>query len=85
MGKTCGGHGTCREPGTAAGTGTVLPSSKDPDCLTLRAMIAAGGRHLRVNGGRFDMPDFRPRSEWLREMIFQGILSAERPHRRLSN
>lgn len=77
LAKTAGGRGTCRESGTAAGSGTVLPSTEDPDYLTLRAMIAAAGRHLREQGGRFDMPDFRPRSEWLREMIFHGVLPAE--------
>ncbi|HSP42395.1 MAG TPA: hypothetical protein VLO11_05965 [Luteolibacter sp.] len=76
LAKTAGGHGTCREAETAAGTGAVLPSTDDPDYRTLWAMIDAGGKHLRENGGRFDMPDFRPRPEWVREMIFYGILPA---------
>lgn len=77
-----GGHGTCREAGQAAGKGTVLPSTADPDYLILREMIDAGRQRLQASGGRFDMPDFRPRPEWVREMIFFGILPKDTDPRR---
>lgn len=69
-----GGHGTCRETGVTAGEGAVITSSDDPDFRVLLEMIQAGKDKLRENGGRFDMPDFRPRREWVREMISYGIL-----------
>jgi hypothetical protein len=71
-----GGRGTCREPGRAAGEGAVFASADDPDYRALWDMIDAGRRHLHESGGRFDMPDFRPRPEWVREMISYGILPA---------
>jgi hypothetical protein len=74
LAKAAGGHGTCRAPGEDAGGGTVFAATDDPDFLTLLEMIAAGHRHLHGPGARFDMPHFRPRPEWVREMIAYGIL-----------
>jgi hypothetical protein len=77
-----GGHGTCRMAGQAAGEGAVLPSTADPDYRVLRKMIDAGRQRLHASGGRFDMPDFQPRPEWVREMILFGILTPDTDPRR---
>jgi hypothetical protein len=77
-----GGHGTCRMAGQAAGEGAVLPSTADPDYRVLRKMIDAGRQRLHASGGRFDMPDFQPRPEWVREMILFGILPPDTDPRR---
>jgi hypothetical protein len=77
-----GGHGTCRMEGQSAGKGAVLPSAEDPDYQALWRMIETGRQRLRASGGRFDMADFRPRPEWVREMIFYGMLPQHTDPRR---
>jgi hypothetical protein len=52
----------------------VFTSKEDPDYQTLLRMIEAGKAKLD-NIKRFDMPDFRPRLEYLGEMKRYGILS----------
>ena len=71
-----GGWGRCRQPdGSPA---EVFASRHDPGYQTLRAMIEAGQEHLeRI--GRFDMPHFRPREEYLREMVRYGVLPPDYP------
>ena len=71
-----GGHGTCRDSGREAGEGAVFTGRDDPDWQVLREMIRAGHSYLHGAGKRFDMDGFRPRPEWVREMIFYGILPA---------
>lgn len=68
LAKTAGGWGIC----TNAQGRPVLESRDDPDYRTLLAMIEAGRAHLETIG-RFDMPHFRPRPEYLREMKRYGV------------
>jgi hypothetical protein len=82
LAAAAGGNGTCRGPDRTVGEGAVFETTDDPDYRSLLEMIDAGARHLRESGGRFDMPDFRPRPEWVREMIRFGILPAGTDPRR---
>lgn len=66
LAKTAGGYGTC---------GAVFSGKADPDYRTLLAMVEGGKKRLE-EVKRFDMPGFRPREEWVREMIRYGILPA---------
>ena len=75
LSKAVGGHGTCREAGAPAGTGTVIAGRSDPDYRALLGMVEAGKRRLD-EVKRFDMPGFRPRPEWVREMKLYGVLPA---------
>ncbi len=52
--------------------------TSDPDYRTLLAMIAAGKENLDKIG-RFDMPGFRPRPEYIREMKRYGVLDPDFP------
>jgi hypothetical protein len=70
LATTGGGLGLCA---THPPSG-VFADATDPDYQTLLAMIAAGQDYLR-HIKRFDMPDFRPRPEWIREMQRYGVLS----------
>jgi hypothetical protein len=53
----------------------VLTGRDDPDYRKLLAMCEAGRRKLDEIK-RFDMPEFRPRPEYVREMKRYGVLSA---------
>ncbi len=64
-----GGFGLC----STNPAGGVLASTADADYRTLLAMVEAGRDYLQ-RIGRFDMPDFRPRPEWIREMRRYGVL-----------
>jgi hypothetical protein len=66
LSKTAGGWGLCRKA-DAKEPFTVFAETTDPDYQRLLAMCSAGKEHLdRI--GRFDMPEFRPRVDWVREM-----------------
>lgn len=67
-----GGWGCCADPGTREKV-TVFADTSDPDYQKLLAMCTAGRTALE-NIKRFDMPDFKPRPEWIREMKRYGIL-----------
>jgi hypothetical protein len=71
-----GGLGVCRNP---AGQGAdVFASVSDPDYQALLQMVAAGRIELeRIK--RFDMPGFRPRPQYLRELRRYGILPPDHP------
>jgi hypothetical protein len=75
LARAAGGLGTCREPGTTPGDGTVFSNNSDPDYQAILAMCSAGKR--RLDGvKRFDMPGFRPRREWIAEMKRFSVLPA---------
>jgi len=75
LSKEAGGWGLCRDPKTQAARG-IFASTNDPDYHTLLAMCASGQSQLdKVK--RFDMPGFRPRLDWIREMKRYGILDAD--------
>ena len=54
----------------------VFESKDDPDYQSILAHIRAAGQRLNAIK-RFDMPGFRPRYEYLREMRRYGVLPAE--------
>ena len=70
LAKAAGGLGLCT--GT---NGATFASADDPGYRTLLAMIDAGRKRLDEIK-RFDMPGFRPRPEYLREMKRYGVLPA---------
>ena len=70
LAKAAGGLGLCT--GT---NGAAFASAEDPGYRTLLAMIDAGRKRLDEIK-RFDMPGFRPRPEYLREMKRYGVLPA---------
>ncbi|MCX7819409.1 MAG: discoidin domain-containing protein [Kiritimatiellae bacterium] len=68
LAKEAGGWGLCTNSEGRA----VFASREDADYRTLLAMVEAGRAELeRI--GRFDMPQFRPRPEYLREMKRYGV------------
>ncbi len=76
LAQPSGGLGSClHADGTPA---DVFADTNDPDYSTLLEMVAAGKREL-ANIKRFDMPDFQPTPQYLREMRRFGILPAEFP------
>jgi hypothetical protein len=71
-----GGLGLCRDDqGKAA---TVFAGTDDPDYQKLLAMVTAGKESLDTIK-RFDMPGFRPRPQYLREMKRYGVLAPDHP------
>jgi len=77
LAEAAGGWGLCRDS-SGGQKATVFAGTNDLDYQTLLAFCEAGKAQLeRVR--RFDMTDFRPRPEWVREMKRFGILSAEAP------
>jgi len=70
LSKKAGGLELCREKDKPV---AVFADTSDPDYQKLLAMVAAGKENLETIT-RFDMPHFRPRPEYLREMQRYGIL-----------
>jgi hypothetical protein len=75
LAREAGGWGLCRDPKTKEPR-IVFADTNDPDYRTLLAMCAAGKEKLE-KVKRFDMPGFRPRPDWVREMKRYGVLAAE--------
>ncbi|MCX6875560.1 MAG: hypothetical protein NTW21_17400 [Verrucomicrobia bacterium] len=75
LARTAGGYQLCRRPDDPA---PVFSSTSDPDYRKLLAMVTAGKRDLDTIT-RFDMPNFKPRAAYIREMKRYGILPAELP------
>jgi len=77
LARAAGGYGLCRPPGTPTDSApAVFASTDDPDYRAILAMCEAGKRRLEEIK-RFDMPGFRPRPEYLREMKRYGVLPAD--------
>jgi hypothetical protein len=70
-----GGWGLCRDPRTREKV-VVFADTSDPDYQRLLAISAAGKEFLEKDK-RFDMADFRPRTDWVREMKRFGILPVD--------
>jgi Hydrazine synthase alpha subunit middle domain len=69
--EEAGGFGICKA--TDGQPARVFADANDPDYQKLLAMVIAGRDHLdRIK--RFDMPGFRPRDAYLREMKRYGVL-----------
>ena len=73
LAKAAGGLGLCKNTNDVSAV--VFASKEDPAYRTLRAMIDAGRARLE-EVKRFDMPGFKPRPEYLREMKRYGVLPA---------
>jgi hypothetical protein len=70
LAKSAGGYESC---GAA-----VFADTNDPDYQKILAAIQEAGQTLnRI--GRFDMPGFRPRLEYVRALQQYGILPASQP------
>ena len=76
LARSAGGYGRCR-PADAAkdADSAVFVNKDDADYRALLAMCEAGRRRLD-EVKRFDMPGFRPRPEYVREMKRYGVLPA---------
>ena len=75
LAKKAGGLELCK-PKESEEAAPVFADTKDPDYQKILAMCRAGKRQLdKIK--RFDMPDFRPRQAYVREMKRYGILPAD--------
>jgi hypothetical protein len=72
LAESAGGWGACADP-AAGGKKEVFANRQDPDYLKLLALCQAGHDHLQAIK-RFDMPGFKPRVDWVREMVRYGTL-----------
>ncbi|HLX61027.1 MAG TPA: hypothetical protein VKX17_07070 [Planctomycetota bacterium] len=70
-----GGYGICNKKSGAA---PVFASANDADYLKILAAISEAKKHLDEIK-RFDMPDFKPRVDWVREMKQYGVLPRDLP------
>jgi hypothetical protein len=69
LAREAGGWGVCQDAGGAP----VFTAVSDPDYRTILEGVTEAARWL--DGiKRFDMPGFRPRGDWVREMERYGIL-----------
>jgi hypothetical protein len=76
LSRAAGGYQLCRLPSAPASGGKpVFADKADADYRALLAMCEAGRRRLDQIK-RFDMPGFRPRPEYVREMKRFGLLPA---------
>jgi hypothetical protein len=73
LARAAGGYGACTKNGPAP-----FASAADPDYQKILAAIDEARRQLQAIK-RFDMPGFRPRPEWVREMKRYGMLPADLP------
>jgi hypothetical protein len=76
LAESAGGWGLCRDPKTREPR-TVFADTSDPGYQDLLALCVAGKQFLAQGTRRFDMPDFRPRADWVREMKRYGILPGD--------
>jgi hypothetical protein len=72
LAKEAGGFGSCVGTNGAA----VFANKDDPDYRVLLGMCEAGKRRLD-EVKRFDMPGFKPREAWVREMKRFGMLPGD--------
>ena len=70
LAKSAGGLGLCQRDKRDA---DIFGSKDDPGYKALLAMVEAGKRRLD-EVKRFDMPGFKPRTEYVREMKRYGLL-----------
>ncbi len=76
LSSQAGGYGLCKprsKDGEPDESATVFADTNDPGYQKILALCVAGKKHLdKIK--RFDMPDFRPRPAYVREMKRYGIL-----------
>ena len=75
LARSAGGYQLCHKPDDDA---EVFSNTSDPGYQALLAMVTAGKDHLDAIT-RFDMPNFKPRPAYLREMKRYGVLPADLP------
>ncbi len=63
-----------KRPDDRAPAAPVFASTADPGYQAIRAMIIAGKEFLEGDSTRFDMANFKPRPDWVREMKRYGVL-----------
>ncbi|MHC4511722.1 MAG: hypothetical protein ACYTAO_22680 [Planctomycetota bacterium] len=76
LSSQAGGYGLCKHRGQDSEPeqdALVFADANDPDYQKILALCVAGKKHLDEIK-RFDMPDFRPRAAYVREMKRYGIL-----------
>ena len=73
LARAAGGYALCQPPDAAARASAVFASKDDPGYRDLLALCEAGRRRLDEIK-RFDMPGFRPRPQYIREMKRYGVL-----------
>jgi cytochrome c553 len=79
LAKEAGGYGTCKQRlkgGKSGEAAAVFKDTEDADYRKILALCEAGKRHLDTIK-RFDMPGFRPKPSYLREMKRYGILAMD--------
>lgn len=79
LAKSAGGYEICSASGSPSSQSISLPvfkDSSDPDYLLLLEAVRETKRILQEKT-RFDMPGFRPRSAYIREMKRFGVLPEE--------
>jgi hypothetical protein len=74
LSSRAGGYGLCKNRNdTAPESESIFADTNDPGYQTIMALCVAGGEYLKKIK-RFDMPDFRPRPAYVREMKRYGII-----------
>ena len=73
LGVSGGGWGLCRDPKTRQPI-EVFADRNDPGYRAILALCIAGQQFL-TKDKRFDMADFRPRADWVREMKRYRIIA----------
>ncbi|OGV67393.1 MAG: hypothetical protein A2283_09510 [Lentisphaerae bacterium RIFOXYA12_FULL_48_11] len=68
LAKSAGGYGLCRPKGAASDADSKVFVSKDDTGYKLLLAMCEGGKCYLEEIKRFDMPGFKPRSEYIREM-----------------
>jgi len=76
LSAAAGGWGLCKDPKTHQ-PATIFRDKADPGYRDILAMIDAGKHYLETVSPRFDMPNFRPRVDWVREMKRYGVLPGD--------
>jgi cytochrome c553 len=74
LSEQAGGWGLCRDPQTRQ-PANVFTNTSEAGFEKLLALCAAGKQFLEQDK-RFDMPGFKPRLDWVREMKRYGVLPA---------
>jgi mono/diheme cytochrome c family protein len=76
LAEAAGGWGLCQDPKTKSKV-VIFKDTKDSDYQALLGLCQAGKTRLDQIK-RFDMADFAPRPDWVREMERYGILPPQR-------
>ena len=74
LAKGAGGYGTCKSKDTESAA--VFDGTDDPGYQTLLQSIRDGKKYLEKIK-RFDMPGFRPRAEYLRQLQRYGLITPQ--------